>query len=309
MIMKKCIIILFAIVALGLSSCLENDILSQDETINLNLKIEPFDMGTKSPKKDWAVGDKLNLWFDVSDNSTDHDSPDLIITYTQVGSEYKWIADGSLREGVVLKMSGKMEVLYEGYNDLSHYNRSFSYTTSSYSLTEGARLVPGSTVLYSHSNRLMVISRGNAYEFSSGTNTLTATLSGWTFVTPFKVLLTDLSASNSSKYQLQVYNSSATTSANRTPKAVKGFQVDDDQINDMVNDNGGWTGGVPDSGGGVAFYYFKYDFTNSSIKFTIYNSDNPTTPKYYSVSGKTLATSYSTCTGIILKYSDFGDEE
>ena len=119
------IIAVTAIAALLSASCnksIETPMVPAPQgSIILDLDIAGFEGAgdTKAVKKGWAVGDKLNLWFDDWNykEQKNNPTPDLVITYDGA----KWTA-GKLAAGRSLKSSGKFSVLYEGGNDLSASN-------------------------------------------------------------------------------------------------------------------------------------------------------------------------------------------
>ena len=294
--MKKTFLFLAVIVSVILTSCTKSETPIKNEPIKLNLKIEAFNPDTKVAKKDWATGDKINIWFDNSDFN--HSAPDLVITYN--GSS--WTA-GALRDGASpITSGGLMYFLYEGYNDLSLYNFSFVYPDAHYS--KGQRLISGSSPSkYSYCTPLVVRGSESGVSYTFSSNTLTANLSGWGFWTQFKVLVKGLTPSNANKYQLQVHN----TSKNTYPSLCWEFYVDDMGMSFGFLNNNGWAGGVPESDG-VAFYYYSFSASSANITFTLneFNDlDALVSTKSYSVTGKTVSTNNTKCVGIALTYANF----
>lgn len=297
--MKKTLFFLVAAGALMMASCTKDVVPASESTegIKLNINIAGPGGDTKAAKKAWATGDKLNIWFGV--HSSEQTVPDIIITFN--GTE--WTA-GALRTGCTPDASGKLTVVYEGYNDVSstHYNYSWFYDKEWFS--------PKSCKVHyaSYCRPLVVYAIGISYTFTS--NTLTTTINGsdWVFQTKFKVLIKTHASMDKAAdyYELQVQNTTASEYAQSTGAWII---VPDggtyDTINTGSSNNEGKTGGVQEADG-IAFYYTSFSASAADITFTLTEYSGPT--KTYTVTGKTLdATLTDRCVGVALDYGSFAE--
>ena len=261
-------------------------------SIILDLDIAGFEGAgdTKAVKKGWAVGDKLNLWFDDWNykEQKNNPTPDLVITYDGA----KWTA-GKLAAGRSLKSSGKFSVLYEGGNDLSASN---SYWHSSSQFFEyPAQWVAeiGERVSYYH----MICRKENVGYTYSG-NKLTAVIANWKMPSAFKVLVKGLDLAAAGDYALQTVDVT-TPGAEKYPGTFGGFCVKPgSEFPEFLNTGGGYKGGVcgvPDADG-VAFYYNSYNFNNADIEFRLFKKN--------AASGKFEKTATAKFTGKTLVVND-----
>lgn len=306
--MKKTFLFLIAAGALMMASCTK-DVVPAPETegIKLNVKIAGPGGDTKAAKKSWAVGDKLNIWFDVI--AGEQEEPDLIITFD--GSD--WTA-GALRAGCTPNASGKILFLYEGYNDLSsaHYTYQW-YSVGEWFTPKAPKYKGGGDVMDSYCRPLVFYAENLNYTFSANTLTVTINSSNWYFQTMFKVLIkTHASMDKAAEcYNLQVYN----TSASEYPGTNGAWIISPDggtysSIFGGSANYYGWTGGVQEADG-IAFYYSDFTATAANITFTL--EENGGTgyggvTKTYSVTGKTLdATLTDRCVGVALNYGSFSE--
>ena len=273
------------------------------DSIILDLDIAGFAGDTKALKKGWAVGDKLNLWFDDW-NYTEQENnptPDLVITYD--GS--KWTA-GALAADRSLKSSGKFSVLYEGGNDLSASN---SYWHSGSQFFEYlAQWVDeiGERVHYYH----MICCKENVGYTYSG-NKLKAVIADWNMPSAFKVLVKGLEPAAAGDYALQTVDVT-TPGAEKYPNTFGGFCVGPgSEFPEFFNTGGNYKGGVvgvPDVDG-VAFYYNSCDFNNATVEFRLFKKDaggnfvrTASAPQF---TGKTLKTDGKSIKGIVIDKSKF----
>ena len=304
------IIAVTAIAALLSASCnksIETPMVPAPQgSIILDLNILGFEGAgdTKAVKKGWAVGDKLNLWFDDWNYTAreNNPTPDLVITYDGA----KWTA-GKLAAGRSLRSSGKFTVVYEGGNDLSASN---SYWYSSCQFFEyPTQWVTeiGARVFYYH----MICRKENVGYTYSG-NKLTATIADWYTPSAFKVLVKGLDPAAAGDYALQTVDVT-TPGAEKYPNTFGGFCVKPGSefpvlLNTGGNDKGG-VGGVPDADG-VAFYYSSCNFTNATIvEFRLFKKDAGEnfvrTAKAPKFTGKTLKTDGKSIKGIVIDKSKF----
>ncbi len=303
--MKKIALLFSAALLMLAASCTNQEIVS-DEAQPLKLNITVADLGgpdTKAAKKDWAAGDKLNLWFD--DNDVQHTDPDLVITYS--GTE--WEAS-SLRSGVSLKANGAFSVVYESTNNLASFTSSLD-SGDYYFNPPRATFSNRDFVLYDKCfcRPLIITARSIAYSYSS--NTLSATISTWDVCSHFKVLIKDVpSGLTAADYILKVNNDT-----NRwTAIACSGFSLKTgssfpDVNGNISGNNNGFAGGVEEPDG-IAFYYGGFWCYNPmespadcDITFTLYEGDSA--QKTYTVSGKRFDPNFQYCYNVSLKYSSF----
>ena len=303
------IIAVTAIAALLSASCnksIETPVVPAPQgSIILDLDIAGFEGAgdTKALKKGWAVGDKLNLWFDDWNYTAQENNPtpDLVITYDGA----KWTAE-ALAAGRSLKSSGKFSVLYEGGNDLSASN-------SYWHLGEQFFVYPaqwvaeiGERVNYYH----MICRKENVGYTYSG-NKLTAVIADWDMPSAFKVLVKGLDPAAAGDYALQTVDVT-TTGAEKYPNTFGGFCVGPgSEFPGFFNTGGsykGGVGGVPDADG-VAFYYSSCDFNNATVEFRLFKKDaggnfvrTANAPQF---TGKTLKTDGKSIKGIVIDKSKF----
>ena len=311
--MKKIALLFSAALLMLAASCTNQEIVS-DEAQPIKLNITVAGLGgpdTKVAKTDWAVGDKLNCWFD--DNNVNHTDPDLVITKTSDG----WEAEG-LRAGVTLKESGCFSVVYESTNNLSGYTTSYDYESGKFFYLPQTATYSGTSSIEegvpSYCRPLITLANNIGYTFAS--NTLTATISDWTVNSTFKVLIKNVPTGYSAKdYMLKTFN--ITTGRNWPAEARSGFSLRNNSSVPQADGNGnannrGLTGGVQESDG-IAFYYsyfWAYDYahdttpSNCDITFTLYEGNSSV--KKYTVTGKTVENAENKkCIGVSIDYTKF----
>ena len=302
------IIAVTAIAALLSASCnksIETPMVPAPQgSIILDLDITGFEGtgDTRAVKNGWAVGDKLNLWFDDWNYTAqaNNPTPDLVITYDGT----KWTAD-ELAAGRSLKPSGKFSVLYEGGNDLSasrsywHLGRQFFEYPAQWVAEIGER------VKYYH----MICRKENVGYTYSG-NKLTAVIADWNMPSAFKVLVKGLDPA-AGDYALQTVDVT-TPGAEKYPNTFGGFCVGPgSEFPEFFNTGGNYKGGVvgvPDVDG-VAFYYNSCDFNNATVEFRLFKKDaggnfvrTASAPQF---TGKTLKTDGKSIKGIVIDKSKF----
>ena len=294
--MKKTVLLMIAACALIAASCNKiEEPAPNAEPIKLNLNLSSPGADTKAAKKAWAAGDKLNIWFGAL--AGEQSVPDLIVTFN--GTE--WTA-GTLRPGCTPSASGKIMLVYEGFNDVSsdHYNFTWYYGEAQYT-PKLAKEYPGG--VNSYCRPLVVSASDISYTFSD--NTLTATVSGWTFQTMFKVLIKSNASMDKAAdyYNLQVYNTTSSSYA-VTNGTWSVYPYGDHNVITLIESNAiGWTAGVQEADG-IAFYYTSFSADHANITFTLKEYGGAT--KTYSVTGKTIAATLSDrCVGVALNYTSF----
>ena len=257
-------------------------------SIILDLDILGFSGDTKAVKNGWAVGDKLNLWFDDW-NYTEQENkpiPDLVITY----DGKKWTA-GALASGRSLKPNGKFSVLYEGFNKLSEYKTHFS--RGSQWFTPHSEGYGGDNV---HFKPLVFECEAidYNYNYNNADNKLSATISSWQTPTALKVLVKGLNPEEAKNYILQTANVT-TPGTEKYPSCFGAITVRASNscptFGNGSSNKKGYMGGVPDADG-VAFYYNSCDFTNATVEFRLFKKDADgnfvRTAKAPKFTGKTL---------------------
>ena len=306
--MKKTIFLIAAVLCLSAISCENINVTpAEEEEIQFNFTVGAPGVNTKAAKTGWEAGDKLNIWFDG--NGSDQTIPDLILTFDGT----QWNA-GALRSGVQagLKASGQITAVYEGHNDLSLYKKYWDsgneiewFSSPTYFGNAGVFRIP------------MVASvQEVSYSYDTSTKTLTSTLTGWIFKTPFKVLVKNVSPSSPADYyQLQIHNITKNTYAETMSEwGIKHF-TNWTAVVQRTGEAYGRAGAIRETDGEFAFYYDYSDYSDYSsfiiestdeveFLFTTYGYGGDT--RRYSITGKTLSSlSNSKCTGIALSYSLF----
>ena len=303
------IIAVTAIAALLSASCnksIEAPVVpAPQDSIILDLDIAGFEGAgdTKAVKNGWAVGDKLNLWFDDWNYTAqaNNPTPDLVITYD--GS--KWTA-GKLAAGRSLKPSGKFSVLYEGGNDLS---KCISYRHAGQQFFEFPNLWVAEIGERSYYYHMIYRKEDVSYTYSG--NKLMATIADWYTPSAFKVLVKGLEPAAAGDYALQTVDVT-TPGTEKHPATCGGFCVKPgSESPEFLDTSGGYKGGV---GGvldadGVAFYYNSCDFNNATVEFRLFKKDadgnfvrTASAPQF---TGKTLKTDGNSIKGIVIDNSKF----
>ena len=288
------IIAVTAIAALLSASCnksIETPVVPAPQgSIILDLDIAGFEGtgDTKAVKKGWAVGDKLNLWFDDWNYTAqaNNPTPDLVITYD--GSN--WTA-GELAAGRSLKSSGKFSVMYEGFNDLSKYKTSF-YLGAQWFEPHEERYE------YDYVSFKPLVFHCVGIDYAYAGNKLTATISGWYTPTPLKVLVKGLNPEDAKSYILQTADVT-TPGTEKYAYCVGPIAVNISSVcptfSNVSSNYKGYMGGVPDADG-VAFYYNGYNFNNADIEFRLFKKN--------AASGKFEKTATAKFTGKTLVVND-----
>ena len=269
------IIAMSAIAALLSASCnksIETPMVpAPQDSIILDLDIAGFEGAgdTKAVKNGWAVGDKLNLWFDDwNTENVNNPTPDLVITY----DGKKWTA-GKLAAGRSLKPNGKFSVMYEGFNDLSKYTPSFSSVSQLFSPHRES--CNYEDVYF---RPLFFGCEEIAYTYAD--NKLTATISGWHTPTALKVLVKGLNPKVAESYILQ-------TADVTTPGTEKyAYCVGPIAVN---------ISSVCPTFSNVSSNYNGYNFNNADIEFRLFKKN---------ASGKFEKTANAKFTGKTLVVND-----
>ena len=299
------IIAVTAIAALLSASCnksIETPMVPAPQgSIILDLDIAGFEGAgdTKAVKKGWAVGDKLNLWFDDwNTKKVNNPTPDLVITYDGAN----WTAE-ALAAGRSLRPSGEFTVLYEGFNDLTKYESKFNNGGQIYLAPSdlfGGLRVRQNNIVY-HKARL-------DYTYNSADNKLTATISNWETYSGVKILVKGLDPKEAANYILNAKN----ITTGKYLEEIGGLSIDPayycPEVYSLSGSYSGHVLGVPDTDG-VAFYYREADFTTADIEFRLFKKnargDFEQTAKAPKFTGKTLKTDGNSIKGIVIDKSKF----
>lgn len=296
--MKKYMIILAALFTMAAVSCQKTETSAEnEESIHFDFNIASFEPGTKAAKTDWSNGDKLNVWFDG--NGSEQTIPDLVLTYN--GSQ--WVA-GALRSGVQakLKAEGNVTLVYEGYNNLG----SAPYKYEWYLGNEWFK--PYFTFSWGdiYASPLVAYAEKRTYTYTS--NTVTASISGWKFLTCFKVLVLNDNSEmtlEANEYCLQVKDASNTYAETQNAWTIYPRSNETEVHYSSVSADG-WVCGVPEASD-VAFYYHSFSTTDKDVTFTLRCGDGSSpTSKTFTATNKTInAADVNKCQGVVLKYSQF----
>lgn len=301
------IIAVTAIAALLSASCnksIETPMVPTPQgSIILDLDIAGFAGDTKAVKNGWAVGDKLNLWFDDWNykEKKNNPTPDLVITYDGT----KWTA-GKLAAGRSLKANGKFSVIYEGGNDLSASN-SYWHSSSQFFVYPAQWVAEiGERVSYYH-----MICRKEDVSYTYSGNKLTAAIADWYTPSAFKVLVKGLEPAAAGDYALQTVDVTA-PGAEKYPNTFGGFCVKPgSEFPELLNTGGNRKGGVVGvlDADGVAFYYSSCTFNSATVEFRLFKKDADgnfvRTAKAPKFTGKTLKTDGTSIKGIVIDQSKF----
>ena len=274
-------------------------------SIILDLDIAGFEGAgdTKAVKNGWAVGDKLNLWFDDWNykEQANKPTPDLVITYD--GSNWNARA---IAAGRSLRPSGKFTVLYEGFNDLTKYESKFSSGGQAYR-------APSERINGTRTRQNNIVFFKNSLDYTYADNKLTATISDWVTYSGVKILVKGLNPKEAANYGLCAKN----TTAGKYLGEIGGFSIDPKYVSSVYcpkvfslsGNNIGYVLGVPDVDG-VAFYYRAADFTNADIEFRLFEKKAASgkfeeAAKAAKFTGKTLKTDGKKIFGIVINKSNF----
>ena len=285
-IVKKAIFLAAAILCAVLSSCTKEieqiSVTEKVSTLNdikFNITVADVNPATKAIKKDWAEGDKLNVWFNMSSQ----EEPDLVLTYD--GSEWQ---TGELREELDADYFNDTEhsqyctAYYETCNDLGEYAYADGYFTRNVTL--------GGT---DYSGIPMLLAGDSYYSFDGATVTATIGEEAWCYFTDLQVVVTGLDKTKAAQYTLSCPDLPAVSEF--TPYPTQMSLTDGAAVAGVSNDDG------------VAFYFHVKYTTQIDYTFTLtdYTGDTPA-KKTYTAADKTLDSgSAQKCVGITIAESKF----
>lgn len=174
--MKKIVMLMAAAVAaFGISSCSKEfeETTTQEEAkeLILDITVAYFDgsADTRAVKKDWEVGDRINIWFDHNEDIT---APDLVIRY----DGESWHRDATAHTSGKLPGSSHSTFvyLYEGFNDLSKYT---------YASEKGTSGIPSTAnLMYRFNDKVW-----HYYDYSDGV--LSLAIDSWLPASEFQVVI------------------------------------------------------------------------------------------------------------------------
>jgi len=233
--MKKIVIILAAaFAAFSTASCTKEEPVSSVVEINGELKVN-ITVGnpgveTKAVKTGWAVGDKLNLWYDTN---KDNGNPDLIVKFNGT----KWVKDteATLSGKTPSAASGTLKVVYEASNN---WKDTFNHTYSDYPTAATNKRVQS---IYAYATPMVIYS---VTTYSVASNELSATITDWTYATPVQIVVTGLNPADAANYALGV----------TALASVKGINMRTSEISVYQGSNRNSQLGVANTDG-VAFYF------------------------------------------------------
>lgn len=158
-----------------------------------------------------------------------------------------------------------------------------------------------------YSSPLRLFKEGVPYSFID--NTLTASVTDWTFYTAFKVLIKNNDgnmAGTANEYILQIHNTTKNSYADPMGALIIEPGEHCPHFGGGASNYRGKAGGVQETDG-IAFYYFAFDCEASdNIKFTLQKSS---AKRSYTVSGKAVNTgAATTIINVALNYSSFTAE-
>lgn len=286
--MKKIAILAAMLAAFSFVSC-EKEINPIDEntpvekqkiTVNISVGALSDEPGTRAIKKNWAEGDKVNIWFD---NAYWTVLPQLVLTYT--GNS--WTAS-DVDESVLQETGGTLKAVYEASNSMFNTTYNSQYADYPENLTRNPdnNLIVYNTVMTCYANNL-------AYSYNQTERTLSGTIT-WKYATTFQVVVTGLENNNPERYMLkckhlQKIGSLAYSSNNGIAASSTG--------------NNKFTGGVSNEDG-VAFYFMNYS-QNNDYTFELYDTETQMRFSYTPAIESPISENTSKCYGIKLNFSKF----
>ena len=295
--MKKISYIVTALAAMTLAvSCNKNNTPEMPDHVTVNIQIAEFDSSpeTKAVKTNWAVGDKINIWFGDAYWSV---VPQLVLTKTTDG----WTA--SEVDVNLLSSEGTFKAAYEGTNSLFASARNYSQMDfpmngTSFKLTEWGTSNATCT-------KVPVACYANqvAYTYESSTKTLSATISSWVMMSRIQFVVTGLVTSDPDRYAM---------TGDTHIRRLQGFEIDS---NNNIFDSGEltcngisgkqWINGDTNEDG-LAFRFRGSNLPkNTPADITMYLVDKQA-KKVYSASSNTVFT-HSGCHSFKLDISKFTD--
>lgn len=298
--MKKIIFLTVAAATLLLTaSCKKTETDTTSDKVIVNINVAGLAPETKAVKTGWAEGDKINIWF--NDVPAGHYSywkelPHLVLTYT-AGA---WT--GSDVDVDLLSASGTFKAIYEASNAMftSVIDSQYAYYPDGTKFKFSAK--SGQSWTYRPS--LTCFANSIAYNYDSGTRTLSGTISGWKFATRLQVVITGLDTADPDRYALTFAGPNQVSYADAL--YCTGSEIStsaSSQCNGIATS--GWNSGVSNADG-IAFCFWRaYD--SSSKGYTMYLVDK-IAKKTYSYSKTTaINTPEDRVTSIKLAFSLFSD--
>ncbi len=239
--------------------------------LKVNISVAPLGPDTKAIKTNWAEGDIINIWFDVSPNAGRQaaEGPDLKLTRNSSG---KWDAS-ELKSGVQenLKAEGVIYGFWEGsnfcFNSSSSWFRSGSHAQFPGYYYDKHQTTDGDTGYLAASFSKV------KYTYVSDKNELNADISGWSFGdADLQIVVTGITHAEG-RYSL--YSNEVSC----LKRIEVGMSDGECKVTTDANAKGtaGHIAGIP-NGDGVAFVGHIID--NAQKDYTFYLLDNSTNKKY-----------------------------
>lgn len=268
-----------AAAALTMASCQKNESLetedsaAAEEVVSLDISVGGLDGGdaaTKAIKKGWAVGDKINIWYDNNSAET----PDLVIRYDGTA----WMIDDEAAvSGKTPAASGTLNALYEASNDFSS-----NYSAGYFHVSQ--RIV-GSNV---YPIPMGACAKSIAYTFSDGR--LTSAIDSWTFLSNLQVVITGIDPSEAENYGLRIMvgSSFVSSSISGYRRTYSGFSGN--------NHIGEFALGTANEDG-VAFYVQISSSVLRDPEFIVFDRSR-NVQWHYRANGKTITKDDSKCVAV-----------
>ena len=270
------------------ASCEKNPLpqVQEPQNIKIDFSVSAPSADTRSVKKDWAAGDKINIWFDENIDAT----PQLVLTYN--GSTWT-PSELSATTVAALSSEGEVHYFYEGYNDLSKYT---TYTISPARYFEAKKVPLNGTYCY-YSTFYFCSHEDVNYSFDG--STLRAILNKWVCENGLEVFVRGIS--NPGNYALKA-NSSLGLAAG--PSLYPTSADVDGGIGGGSFFTAYYIKGLDYDVGGASFFVnASYIAASETVVFELYDIAASST-KTYTITGKYLP--YSPyLRRVILDISDF----
>lgn len=265
--------LLFVAILAVITSCsiveIDNNEVTEQPAVKVNVNISIADLTgktgqeTKAIKTAWAVGDKVNIWFDAAYWTT---APQLVLTRTAEGWSSSYV------NPLVLSSTGTLKVIYENSNSMfsSALDETAGFATASFNFPGGKQTIPFTP--------LTCYKEGVEYTYEN--NTLTASIDGWTYLTGIQVVVKGLNGANAANYALKVDCTSRDEAA-RSFKNVAGYAFNAG-FQAYSSTAGGWAGGIENEDG-VAFCFASASVWAShgyNYTFSLYDKTSGKTRTY-----------------------------
>ena len=270
------------------ASCEKNALpqVQEPQNIKIDFSVSAPSADTRSVKKDWAAGDKINVWFDLTNTAT----PQLVLTYN--GSTW---TPSTLSATTVAALktdgTGKIYYFYEGHNDLSRYNVTEHSSSVEF---EFAKTTVNTKDCY---DATIVLGPKIDVNYTFDGSALRANLNSWTYTNAMVEVFVqgisspaDFALKSNHLYVLNGFLLDATISS-----GISTFTISENR----------YARGQNSEAGGASFYFINVGITSSlNVTFELYNTFTMSA-RTYSVTGKELPYSSDKMRRIVLQATDF----